>query len=91
MAGVEIIVRGRVQGVGFRRYVKQIADEAGLTGTVRNLSDGSVEIHIWHISQSVLDEFMESLSQGPGKVVQCDVLEWRTNDSLTEFNIEATR
>lgn len=91
MAGVEIIVRGRVQGVGFRRYVKQIADKAGLTGTVRNISDGSVEIHIWHISQSDLDLFMESLSRGPGKVVQFEVLEWRTNDSLTEFNIEASR
>lgn len=38
-----IIWRGRVQGVGFRYTVRQLAAQYGLTGTVRNCSDGSVE------------------------------------------------
>ena len=41
---IQIVVTGRVQGVSFRAYTKQKAEELGLTGTVRNLQDGSVEI-----------------------------------------------
>ncbi|MCC7439907.1 MAG: acylphosphatase [Armatimonadetes bacterium] len=37
-------VSGLVQGVGFRWFVRRIADAFGITGTVQNLPDGSVEI-----------------------------------------------
>ncbi len=37
-------VRGRVQGVGFRWWVRARALEFGLTGTARNLDDGRVEV-----------------------------------------------
>ena len=42
---VQAILRfsGRVQGVGFRYTVRQIASGYAITGTVRNVSDGSVE------------------------------------------------
>lgn len=36
----------RVQGVGFRMFVQQHASELGLTGWVRNMEDGSVEMEI---------------------------------------------
>jgi acylphosphatase len=38
------VVAGRVQGVGFRWWTRARAYELGLRGTVRNLSDGRVEI-----------------------------------------------
>ncbi len=44
IAARRYVVRGTVQGVGFRYFVKQIASELGLKGTVRNLDDGSVEV-----------------------------------------------
>ena len=39
-----MIVSGRVQGVGFRYYVEDIALGMNISGWVRNLSDGTVEI-----------------------------------------------
>ncbi|MGL4265782.1 MAG: acylphosphatase, partial [Weissella cibaria] len=42
MIAKKVIVRGRVQGVGFRYFTKQLADKLGVTGVVWNASDGSV-------------------------------------------------
>ena len=39
------LVRGRVQGVGFRWFVQQAAASLQLTGYVRNLDDGRVEVY----------------------------------------------
>ena len=38
-----VLARGRVQGVGFRWFVSDLAADAGLRGWVRNLADGGVE------------------------------------------------
>ena len=40
----QIVVRGKVQGVGFRNATWRKAMELGIRGSVRNLDDGSVEI-----------------------------------------------
>ena len=39
------LVRGRVQGVGYRDYAQRVASARGLTGYVRNLDDGRVEVY----------------------------------------------
>lgn len=44
MERLEATVRGRVQGVGFRRYVRNWARKLGLAGWVRNEADGSVRL-----------------------------------------------
>ncbi len=46
-------ITGRVQGVGFRHYTQVKATELGLTGTVRNLTDGSVSIEAYGDSDQV--------------------------------------
>lgn len=38
------LVRGRVQGVGFRFFARELAELEGVHGWVRNLPDGSVEV-----------------------------------------------
>jgi acylphosphatase len=59
------VVRGRVQGVSFRFFVQARALQLGLTGYVRNLSDGrSVEV-VAEGTQAALDLLVTSLREGP--------------------------
>lgn len=41
-----VLVKGRVQGVGFRFFIQFNATSLGLTGYVRNLDNGSVEFEV---------------------------------------------
>lgn len=41
---VQVVVRGRVQNVGFRMFVLRAAEQLAVSGWVRNLSDGQVEL-----------------------------------------------
>ena len=56
------IATGKVQGVGFRATAKAIADRLKLTGFVRNLPDGSVEICAQG-EQKQLDQFLNLLQK----------------------------
>jgi acylphosphatase len=57
-------VEGRVQGVGFRWWTAREAGKAGIRGSVRNRSDGSVEVLAWG-APGVLDRLAERLHRGP--------------------------
>lgn len=57
-------VRGRVQGVGFRYFVEQEANSLGLSGWVRNVDDGSVEVYAAG-NQAQLSELAGLLRKGP--------------------------
>ena len=57
-------VRGRVQGVGFRYFVEQSAKELEITGWVRNVDDGSVEVYAAG-SVAQLSDLAGRLWQGP--------------------------
>lgn len=57
-------VEGRVQGVGFRWFVRDQAENLGLTGWVRNESDGSVEGEIQGVEDSI-ERMLLALEQGP--------------------------
>jgi acylphosphatase len=61
---VRLIVRGRVQGVGFRWWAREEAGRLGLDGWVRNLADGSVEL-LAAGPETVVVEFIESCRSGP--------------------------
>ncbi|MGX7707700.1 acylphosphatase [Methylobacterium sp. Gmos1] len=61
---VEIIVRGRVQGVGYRAWTKGVAEARGLTGSVRNRHDGSVEARLAGPAEAVA-AMIEACRQGP--------------------------
>ncbi|MGH9557742.1 MAG: acylphosphatase [Bryobacteraceae bacterium] len=64
MSAREFFVSGRVQGVGFRYFVAGIARELSISGWVRNLSDGRVQVHA-NGSANGLAEFEARLREGP--------------------------
>jgi acylphosphatase len=82
------IVHGRVQGVGFRNATQTRAEGFGLTGWVRNRSDGTVEV-LAEGPRTRLQDFLEWLERGPvGAHVTRVEIEWldRSQD-LHDFEI----
>lgn len=60
---MKFIVYGEVQGVGFRYFTHQLADELGLIGWVKNHDDGTVEIRV-EGKKSQLLEFRKKIEKG---------------------------
>jgi len=58
------LVRGRVQGVGYRFFAQRAAESLGLAGYVRNLDDGRVEVYAVG-PEKKLSELAGMLYQGP--------------------------
>ena len=63
-AAAEITVEGRVQGVGYRDYVRRRALALGLVGYVMNLRDGRVRVHA-EGAREVIEDLMRQLEKGP--------------------------
>ncbi len=65
-------IRGVVQGVGYRAWAKRLAEQLNITGYVRNMEDGSVEI-VACGSESSLNVFVNACKRGPAAAVVSDV------------------
>ena len=59
------VVRGRVRGVGFRAFVREVAGTLGLRGWVRNLEDGSSVAVLAEGHSDHLDKLVSRLNDGP--------------------------
>jgi acylphosphatase len=59
-----VVVRGRVQGVGYRAFVEDEAHRRGLRGWVRNRRDGSVEA-VFSGPRSEVEAAIEACRRGP--------------------------
>ena len=64
MHSVRGYVAGRVQGVGFRYFVKRHADRAAVSGYAKNLPDGRVEI-LLQGEKTAVSSVVESIRSGP--------------------------
>jgi acylphosphatase len=62
MPAYRVIVSGRVQGVGFRYSTKELARGFEVSGSVRNLPDGSVEIVVAG-ERAEIDAFLDELTR----------------------------
>src|SRR5664279_4683607 len=83
------LVRGRVQGVGFRWFVEREAHILGIAGWVRNNSDSSVEV----LAQGTRDQLSglrSRLQQGPraARVDNVEEAEASAVSGMTSFRIE---
>lgn len=88
MMAVRIYVSGKVQGVGFRFYTKQVAETYGLLGYVKNLPDGRVEIFSQG-DEEVIWRFIRDIWKGPkhSEVVSINIVKEETNDKVFDFRI----
>ena len=85
------LVRGRVQGVGFRWFVHREAAELGLKGTVRNTDTGEVEVVVAGDPESIA-ELRAELHRGSrgsrvDKVIEQELAETEA-EALGPFTIE---
>lgn len=90
MFGKHFVVSGKVQNVGFRRYVQVAAEELGIDGKVWNTRDGNVEVIARLSSEEIEEKFRERLRSGPGRV---DSITWFecAVPTVSGFHIAPTR
>lgn len=86
MRRVKILVEGRVQGVYFRYFTQNKAQDLGILGCVRNLDDGRVEI-IAEAEDVALDKFIEWCHKGPitARVDKVEISELEPDQPFTTF------
>ena len=69
---LHILVDGVVQGVGFRYFTERTARRYGLSGWVRNLPDGRVEVEV-EGEEGILNAFLGDVRRGPPHAHVTDV------------------
>ncbi len=79
-----LIIHGQVQGVGFRNFVRRSARKFGVTGWVRNLSDGAVEV-VAEGEKISVEEFVEACKRG-SVFARVKGLELKWEDFEGKFN-----
>ena len=84
-----IVVHGRVQGVGFRFFVRDAGMRLGLVGNVSNLPDSTVEI-IVEGNPKRIAEFIAEVQKGPSlaRVERLEIQDLPGGGSYSTFHIE---
>jgi acylphosphatase len=86
---LDAVVRGRVQGVGFRFFVLHLAKRLGLDGWVANEVDGSVRVRA-EGRRDALDDLLDGLRLGPSGA-RVDDVEIRWGDATRDMGPFAVR
>lgn len=88
MLHLTAIVKGRVQGVGYRYFVYDIAQQLGLKGFVRNLRSGDVEVQA-EGPEEALQKLIKALWRGPAfaQVIDVQTQMSEKEQGFTEFQI----
>jgi len=81
---MHVLYSGSVHGVGFRYTAERIAESLGLTGWVKNLRDGRVEI-VCEGKEPALKEFLQKIEGIFKDYIRNSDIEW--NDATKEFEI----
>ncbi|MCL1630448.1 acylphosphatase [Sporolactobacillus sp. CPB3-1] len=85
---IHMIVKGRVQAVGFRYFTWQTANVYRVFGWVRNRSDGSVEI-VAEGEKSDIQQFMKTIKKGSpfSRISDVDIYEYTEPKNFHQFEI----
>lgn len=81
MLKIQMTVRGRVQGVGFRYMTKMVADQLGVVGIARNEEDGAVYIEACGEEEQI-NTFIEAVKQSPSPSGRVDSWEVQSVSDL---------
>lgn len=83
-----VYLSGRVQGVGFRAFTRRNAQRLGVSGWVKNLSDGRVEAVIYGDKDKV-EDLISRMETGPSlaEVEDIEVEEQKTPPAEKDFQI----
>ena len=84
MKTVTMKVTGLVQGVGFRWTTQMIAQELGITGTVKNNPDGSVSI-VAQGEELPLEHFIKKIKASPSVAGHVDHVDLNTISNAEKF------
>jgi acylphosphatase len=71
-----LVVKGKVQGVGFRMFAARVATQRGLCGGVRNLDDGRVELEVEGPKDQILILIQDVKAGPPASRVAAVEVEW---------------
>ncbi|MCX7988074.1 MAG: acylphosphatase [Thermodesulfovibrio sp.] len=90
MKRAHLLISGRVQGVFYRAFTKDVADSLGLKGWVRNLRDGRVEA-VFEGDEDKISIAIERCEEGPpySKVDNIEII-WEEPEGLIDFEIKKT-
>jgi acylphosphatase len=80
---VHVFIDGRVQGVAYRFFAEKCAHRLGLTGWVRNLDDGRVEV-VAEGTAVEIETFLDRLREGPN-LAHVEHLDVRREKATGEF------
>ena len=85
---VHVLIDGRVQGVAYRFFAEKYAGSLGITGWVRNLEDGRVEV-LAEGSAGDVATFLDRLKEGPrlARVERFDVRREPPTGEFRDFRI----
>jgi acylphosphatase len=73
MKTVQLLIKGKVQGVFYRATAKDVADKLGLKGWVRNTKEGDVEVLVTG-DEEQLKQFIDWCWKGPSSAKVTDVI-----------------
>ena len=68
MISSKLTIVGKVQGVGFRAFASAVAEQMGITGTVRNMPNGAVEIFGEFEDEGKMEKFISRIKAGQGEI-----------------------
>lgn len=80
---VRVFAAGRVQGVAYRFFAEKYANSLGITGWIRNLPDGRVEVLAEGTGENI-ERFLDRLREGP-RLARVDSLDVQREASTGEF------